>query len=1195
MGERADGDGLSSRDEAGPDPAGGRGFVEIVESMTEAEGPTLVLVESMDGTVGPLLDMLPSDLGPMARGEGAEATRVRVGCLAEELHLDEFDEGVIVVENAQWSDPTSLGRLQRKMRASGNGLLVILAHRPLADAESWGIGQIASVARRRGRAEEISVESSFPPPPDLPDDPAARDLVLAAGLVSHSLGVPVLARLLNEPEEEALTLAESLVGDGLLRQSRGGFLAATSGALTSAGDARVGYVASRLADVLEESGEDGAVVGALRLAAGSSATAFPHLVAAATAAAGRGAAGEAFYLAEGALSAAGEARIGTDSELGKLHLIAGRYLRAAGRSERAEDHLDRAASLLEGADRVDALGFSAAVADDRQHPQDSERILAMAELEAVRISETAKLGSLGTFRARALNRVGFAAEADALLDKSMRLLRGDSNSRQRHFAEINRAWMSFDRGQVSRAEAEFAHLRDATGDEDHAAVADIEAWRARALFACGRPKEAIEAVTVARQAADLGDVEAPLFLADLALAEGNLLFRRHGKALEAAERVLDLVERQLPAWENVARAQRAAALSGLGRLDEAEAEISSALAVTPPGANGWRWRSRCKAIQMEIRAAAGRGWDRQAAIDLADLFLQSELYGWAAELMCVIAERGRDKEVAGEAMALANQIGNPMLAARAASAGKLWSDPLAAPVIRSVKGLESHVPSGWLEQWRETPAVAEALEAPEPTAPEAVGETEAVLDRALRRAGLAGADVVLSPAQRRRQGLVRRRRPWRPLRVAMAAAGVVVIAAATSVAVAQLRTEPPPVTVVQQVTQPPGTAADEPLALEETEIPVPDHVDFFFGTAVDRGGTERAGYFDASGPRSVDGYYWRRPTADPIVATPIAYGNNLLVGSTDGTFYALNQTTGDVAWTMASEAGIAAAPALATVDLGEGSTAPVVVVVADDGIVRARNAVTEVDDELWSSSQIGTRIRSAPVATGDRVFVASTDGMVHALSLFNGEELWRYPDGEGEEESLGSITAGLTYSDGILYVATQDGTLHLLDDEGQLICESTLSGGVVVSPVVADGVAYIGTRGNLIHMLPVGVCETPPDQLRQFVTESAVTVAPTIVGEVMYLPSGPFLYQIDLTTNEHMWRPSTVFADGDIASPPVVDNETVYFGTETGSVYAVDADSGEPLWQWRTGNYVRAAPVVVDGVVFIASGDGRVYAVGPAR
>jgi outer membrane protein assembly factor BamB len=46
-------------------------------------------------------------------------------------------------------------------------------------------------------------------------------------------------------------------------------------------------------------------------------------------------------------------------------------------------------------------------------------------------------------------------------------------------------------------------------------------------------------------------------------------------------------------------------------------------------------------------------------------------------------------------------------------------------------------------------------------------------------------------------------------------------------------------------------------------------------------------------------------------------------------------------------------------------------------------------------------------------------------------------------------------------------------------------------------------------------------------------------------------------------------------------------------VHAVDSQTGDLRWQWRTGLTVRGAVAVVEDAVFIASNDGFVYAVGP--
>ena len=70
------------------------------------------------------------------------------------------------------------------------------------------------------------------------------------------------------------------------------------------------------------------------------------------------------------------------------------------------------------------------------------------------------------------------------------------------------------------------------------------------------------------------------------------------------------------------------------------------------------------------------------------------------------------------------------------------------------------------------------------------------------------------------------------------------------------------------------------------------------------------------------------------------------------------------------------------------------------------------------------------------------------------------------------------------------------------------------------------------------------------------------------------------------WR----FETGDLvwSSPAVVDG-VVFVGSYDGNVYALEAASGARLWQRRTGGGIWSSPAVVDGVVFVGSDDGELY------
>ena len=1152
------------------------------------------MIESWDGSLGEFEDRILEGSDVHTRLVCASSCQADSGGLAD--LIESPTTGAIVVENAQWADPTSLGRLQRMLATQEDAPLVVLAHQPVAGVDFWGIDQLARAVQASGHVVTIEGETTPPPVAGTALDTSSIDLIAACSLLTRPISVTNAARVLSIPEDEVVDLGHRLASTGMLREGRSGFSATPAGASAVAGqEVRLGRVAGRLADALEDSGASDAVVGSLRFEAGQHEAAIDPLMNAATSASQRHENGEAFQLATKAITAASDSNRHASADLGRMHLLCARFLRTAGRTAWAAEHADKAATTATGPNRIESLFLAATLADDSQRPQDAEHLIAIAEWEALQ-SDGKDLAALLAFRARVLSRIGLAEEADDCLAKAEAMAASTDSDAARYEVQTNRAWIHFDRGELARAEIEFTHLRDVS--ESFAGrdwLADKEAWRARSLLPSGHPGEALQAISAAEEIATTEGIEAPVFLTDLAIAEGAVAYGRHDEAKAAAERALDLVVRQLPAWENMALATRAKAQLSAGNFSKATEDLSRALELSPGGANGWRWRTRCRALQVEVDALSGTRWRESDAEDLADLLLQSKLFGWAAEALCVVAENGGRRSAAGDAMNLAVSIGQPMLAARAAHAGNLWDDEIAAATILGIHAVDRRVPEPWRETWAQLPHVAAALNAPVPEQDPGFEEAAASLTAALAGAGLSREAPILSPAQRRKSGLVAgqsKSRVRRRLLAAAAALGVVVLAAATAFGVAQIGEDEPdgPAASASSEVQSPTTTIE--LSLEETQIPVPEDIDFFFGNSVYRGGYERTGIVDATGPREVNGYYWRYQTAGPIEAPPVVFGTMVYVGTTEGTFFALDQTTGDEIWTLPPEGRIGAAPALGQGEMEENQSPMMIVVVDDDGAVRGHDAAVATGVQ-WTA-RLDSRIRSSPVVVDGRVYLATDNGFVHALDLIHGTEIWRYPN---EGSDLGTISADLTFSNGILYVGTEEGILHLIDVTGDLpepVCQFDAFDPIVTNPIVTEDAAYVATMGQNIWPIPTGACDgNVPNRLPAYVADTPVRVGPAIVGDTIYMPGGRYLYSIDLTTGEHLWEPSQVTAEAPISTPPVVTADTVYFASEDGVVHAVDASTGETLWQWETGLHVRAAPAVVDGVVFVVAGDGYVYALGP--
>jgi hypothetical protein len=72
-------------------------------------------------------------------------------------------------------------------------------------------------------------------------------------------------------------------------------------------------------------------------------------------------------------------------------------------------------------------------------------------------------------------------------------------------------------------------------------------------------------------------------------------------------------------------------------------------------------------------------------------------------------------------------------------------------------------------------------------------------------------------------------------------------------------------------------------------------------------------------------------------------------------------------------------------------------------------------------------------------------------------------------------------------------------------------------------------------------------------------------------------------TPEAMWAYKT---GGAIWGAPAVNDGTVYFGSDDGNLYAVDAQNGSLRWKFPSQGIVRSRPAILGGLVYFASDDG---------
>lgn len=193
---------------------------------------------------------------------------------------------------------------------------------------------------------------------------------------------------------------------------------------------------------------------------------------------------------------------------------------------------------------------------------------------------------------------------------------------------------------------------------------------------------------------------------------------------------------------------------------------------------------------------------------------------------------------------------------------------------------------------------------------------------------------------------------------------------------------------------------------------------------------------------------------------------------------------------------------------------------------------------LWSFA-CEDEIRSTPLIVKDTVYVAAYDNNVYALALDGGKFRWKFA-------AEGGFSASPAYDDGRILIGSEDGTFYALEaDTGKKAWEYVTEGPVHCTAGIAAGVAFFGSDdGNL--------------------------------------------YAVNTRTGKQVWRYKV---GSQVRSRPVINeaDSLVYFGSELEEFLAVDF-GGQQKWSYRAKRGFTASPLFNEGVVYVGSKDGHLYA-----
>ena len=408
-----------------------------------------------------------------------------------------------------------------------------------------------------------------------------------------------------------------------------------------------------------------------------------------------------------------------------------------------------------------------------------------------------------------------------------------------------------------------------------------------------------------------------------------------------------------------------------------------------------------------------------------------------------------------------------------------------------------------------------------------------------------------------------------------------------------------------------------------------------------RGGSDHPGVYDSAAITHTPQLKWKFQTAGKIFSSPAISGGILFVGSTDHNLYALDLATGRQLWRFETGSAIPSSPAVA-----DGS---VYFLSYDDHLYSVDAATGKLrwkfktggEHRFTAAHLHGSQpaaesmpdpfdvFLSSPLVWRGSVYFGSSDGNIYSLDATSGKPRWKFHTGD-------VVHASPLISGGVLYIGSWDSYFYALDaatggEKWRFKTGEDPSThnqvGIQSSAAVAHGIVYFGCRDSNFYALDAA---TGARKWAFNNKGSWVISSPAIRdGKVYFATSDTsMLYALDATTGAVSF--SLKFQGWPFFSSPTLGGNLLYIGSHSGKLIAVDLGAQKPAWEFASDgqrknaatyskpdgspNYeaaypgdfyddmvvgverlmtiggIYASPVLSDGVLYIASTDGALYA-----
>lgn len=260
--------------------------------------------------------------------------------------------------------------------------------------------------------------------------------------------------------------------------------------------------------------------------------------------------------------------------------------------------------------------------------------------------------------------------------------------------------------------------------------------------------------------------------------------------------------------------------------------------------------------------------------------------------------------------------------------------------------------------------------------------------------------------------------------------------------------------------------------------------------------------------------------------------------------------------------------------------------------------------QAWSQKIAGSsdrrRLAAAPVIGEGKLFVADTDGVIHAFDAQSGGKLWSQVAEVDAKLRRANFGGGVSYDSGRVYATNGVGEVMALDaNTGAPVWKVKPAGPLRGAPTVAFGSVYVMTQDNQLIALSTADGKLVWNESGSTTQTGLFGVASPAAGQgtlIAGYASGELVaYRYE--NGRTLWADALartsisteVGALSDIDADPIIDSGRVYALGQGGRMAAYELVTGQRIWELNLAGI--STPAVAGEWIFTLTDDARLLAI----